>query len=203
MATRVRRDIQMAVAFLTTRVKSPDKDDWGKLKQVLKYLNGTKYLKLRLCVDNLGLLKWFADASHNMHWDCRGHSGAMFTMGRGVTTSYSRKVKLNSRSSTETELLTLDMYMPEMLWSLYFIQSQGYEPECMGLYQDNISTQLLIKTGNFFSGKKTKHIKAKFFFIKDKVDSGEIRMIDCPAEEMWADVLTKPLQGMAFRTMRA
>jgi hypothetical protein len=50
---------------------------------------------------------------------------------------------------------------------------------------------------------KTKHIKAKFFFIKDIVDSGEIRVIDCPAEEMWADVLTKPLQGMAFRSMRA
>jgi hypothetical protein len=46
MATRVRQDIKTAVAFLTTRVKSPDKDDWGKLKPVLKYLNGTKYLKL-------------------------------------------------------------------------------------------------------------------------------------------------------------
>ena len=80
---------------------------------------------------------------------------------------------------------------------------QGYEPECVGLYQDNISTQLLIKNGRFSSGKKTKHIKAKFFFIKDRVDSGEIRVIDCPAEEMWADVLTKPLQGMAFRSMRA
>jgi hypothetical protein len=34
------------------------------------------------------------------------------------------------------------------------------------------------------------------------VDSGEIRVIDCPAEEMWADVLMKPLQGMAFRAMR-
>ncbi len=53
----------------------------------------------------------------------------------------------------------------------------------MGLYQENISTQLLIKNGNFSSGKKTKHIEAKFFFIKDKVDSGEIRVIDCPAEE--------------------
>jgi hypothetical protein len=43
-ATRARRDIQMAVAFLTTRVKSPDEDDWGwgKLKRVLKYLNGNK-----------------------------------------------------------------------------------------------------------------------------------------------------------------
>ena len=38
----VRRDIQTAVAFLTTRVKAPEKDDWGKLKQVMKYLKGTK-----------------------------------------------------------------------------------------------------------------------------------------------------------------
>ena len=50
MTTRARRDIQMVVAFLTTRVKSPDEDDWGKLKWVLTYLNGTKYLKLKLSV---------------------------------------------------------------------------------------------------------------------------------------------------------
>jgi hypothetical protein len=42
MATRARRDIQTAVAFLTTRVRNPDEDDWGKLKRVLKYLNGTR-----------------------------------------------------------------------------------------------------------------------------------------------------------------
>ncbi len=41
MCTRARRDIQTALAFLTTRVKKPDNDDWGKLKRVLKYLNGT------------------------------------------------------------------------------------------------------------------------------------------------------------------
>jgi hypothetical protein len=46
-------------------------------------------------------------------------------------------------------------------------------------------------------------MKAKFFFIKDWVDKGEIKVIDCPAEEMWADILTKSLQGLAFRTMRA
>jgi hypothetical protein len=203
MATRARRDIQTAVAFLTTRVKAPDEDDWGKLKRVLKYLNGTKFLKLTLSVGDLGMLKWYVDGSHNVHWDCKGHGGAVFKLGKGATASYSRKVKLNTRSSTETELYAADMYMPEMLWSLYFIQAQGYEAECVGLYQDNISTQLLIKNGKMSSGKKTKHIKAKFFFIKDRVDNGEIRVNDCPAEEMWADIMTKPLQGTAFRVMRA
>jgi hypothetical protein len=73
MCTRARQDIQIAVAFLTTRVKEPDKDDWGKLKRMLKYLNGTKYFKLKLSVENLGILKWYVDRLHNVHMDCRGH----------------------------------------------------------------------------------------------------------------------------------
>jgi hypothetical protein len=92
MATRAQRDIQTAVAFLTTQVKSPDEDDWHKLKKVLKYLNGMKYLKLTLSMGNLGVLKWYIDGSHNVHWDCKGHGGALFTMGKGATSSYSRKV---------------------------------------------------------------------------------------------------------------
>jgi len=184
-------------------VKDPDEDNWGKLKRVLKYLNGTKYLKLKLTVDNLRVLKWYVDGSHNVHWDCKGHAGAMFTLGDGAVSSYSRKVKLNTRSSTETELVGADMYMPEMLWSLYFMQIQGYAVDIVELFQDNKSTELLMKNGWFSSGKKTKHIKAKFFFIKDRIDAGEVKVTHCPTGEMWADVLTKPLQGRAFRLMRS
>ena len=32
LISRARRDIQTALSFITTRVKKPDKDDWGKLK---------------------------------------------------------------------------------------------------------------------------------------------------------------------------
>jgi hypothetical protein len=53
------------------------------------------------------------------------------------------------------------------------------------------------------SGKKTKHIKVKFFFIKDRVDDGEIKVIDLPTKEMCADIMTKLLQGTAFQVMRA
>jgi hypothetical protein len=111
-------------------------------------------------------------------------------MGKGATTSYLRKLKLNTQSLMESKLVMVDMYMPEMLQSLYFIQAQGHEAECMGLYQDNTSTQLLIKNRRMLSGKRTKHIKAKFFFIKDRVDKGEIKVMDCLTKEMWADVLT-------------
>ena len=96
------------------------------------------------------------DEAHTVHWDCKGHGGVVFKLGKGATNSYSQKIKLNTRSSTETELYAADMFMPEMLWLLYFIQAQGYEVECVGLYHDNISTQLLIKNGKMLSGKKNK-----------------------------------------------
>ena len=80
-------------------------------------------------------------------------------------------------------MLAANMYMPEML-SLNFIRGQGYEAKCVGLYQDKISSQLLIKNGTKSSGRKTKHIKSKFFFIKDRVDKGEIKVIDCLGEEI-------------------
>ena len=56
-STRACRDIQTAVAFLSTRVKSSDEDDWEKLNRVIKYLNGTKNLKLMLSADNLRTVK--------------------------------------------------------------------------------------------------------------------------------------------------
>ena len=203
VSTRPRRDIQTAVSFLTTRVKKPDEDDWGKLKRVIKYLKKTRRLKLTLSVDSLNTIKWYVDGSHNVHWDCKGHGGAMMTVGEGAVSSYSRKVKLNTRSSTETELVTADAYMPEMLWSLHLILAQGYGVEHVELFQDNISAQMLETNGSFSSSKKTKHIKAKFFFIKDRIEDGEIKVVDCPTESMWADIMTKPLQGMPFKVQRS
>ena len=81
ISTRAREDIQTAVAFLSTRVKKPDEDDWGKSKQALKYLDGTKKLKLTLSADNLSIVKWFIDALYAIHDDCKGHTGAMLTLG--------------------------------------------------------------------------------------------------------------------------
>ena len=126
LSSRARRDIQTAVSFLTTRVNKPDEDDRGKLKRALKYLNGTRRLKLTLTIESMGVIKLFINGSHNTHWDCKGHGGAMMVMGCGAISSYSRRIKVKTRSSTETKLVSVDAYMPEVLWSLYFIQAQGY-----------------------------------------------------------------------------
>ncbi len=96
-ANRTRRDIQMAVLFLTTRVEAPDQDDWGKLVRVLNYLNGTRYMKLILSADEMKFtVHWYMDGSHQVHKDCRGQIGCLMTMGKGAAISSSNVIKCNT-----------------------------------------------------------------------------------------------------------
>ena len=74
LPTRVRRDIQTTVAFLTTRVQRPDNDDWGKLKRVLKYLNSMHFLRLTLLAESLSNIVWYVDAFMTIVRDTLGHS---------------------------------------------------------------------------------------------------------------------------------
>jgi hypothetical protein len=202
-SARSRKDIQTAVSFLTTRVKQPDEDDWGKLKRLLSYIRGTVYMPLILKADSLSIIKWWVDASCATHGDCRGHTGAMMPLGRGSIIGISRKQKLNTKSSTECELVGVDDASPQMLWTRYFVEGQGYGVKASILNQDNLSAILLEKNGRASSSKRTKHINVRYFFIKDRIASGEITVEHCPATKMLGGHFTKPLQGTMFRKFRA
>jgi hypothetical protein len=65
----LRKDIQTAVSFLTTRVNHPYEDDWGKLKRLLSYSRGTIYMPLILRAYSLNITKWWVDASYATHGD--------------------------------------------------------------------------------------------------------------------------------------
>lgn len=86
---------------------------------------------------------------------------------------------------------------------LYFIVAQGYDVQKNIIYQDNKSSITLEQNGRASSSKRIKHIKVRYFFIKDVVEHGEASIEHCPTKQMWADVLTKLLQGQVFYGMRA
>ena len=79
-----------------------------KLKRKLEYLKGTSNLCLRLKADNLQVVKWYVDASFAVHPDYRSHTGAAMTLDEGSIIAMSKKQKLNTRSSTEAELVGAD-----------------------------------------------------------------------------------------------
>ena len=46
--------------------------------------------------------------------------------GSGLIISISKKQNLNTKSSTEAELIGADDVMPQMLWKRYFLEAKGY-----------------------------------------------------------------------------
>lgn len=111
LCNRARRDIQTAVTvvFLTARVKQPDINDWGKLCRVLKYLKGSKYIKLVLTINDLSTIRWWVDALDRCHPDYQGHTGTMMSLGEGAIISSSRKQNDNTKSLIKSELVSLLM----------------------------------------------------------------------------------------------
>jgi hypothetical protein len=199
---RARPDIHTAVAFLTTRVREPDVDDWKKLQRLIRYLRGTLELPLTLRADGSCIIKWWVDGSHGVHFDMRGHTGGMASLGKGALMPTSTRQKLNTRSSTETELVGADDMMPQIMWTNYFLAAQGYGLTQTILYQDNRSAILLESNGKMSSSKRTKHVNIRYYFIMDRINNKELSVEYCPTGEMTADFFTKPLQGKLFFKFR-
>ena len=102
----------------------------------------------------------------------------------------------------EAELVGVSDVMPMILWTQYFLEAQGYEVRDAKIYQNNQSAILLEKNGHASSGKRTRHINIRYFFIADRVKSKQVSIEYCPTDEMLSDYLTKPLQGAKFRGFR-
>ena len=117
--------------------------------------------------------------------------------------TFSKKQKLNTHSSTESELVGIDDLLGDIMWGLYVLEAQGYPIEHKILLQDNKSIILLSATNcKMSSSRRTKHINNRFFLVKDKIDRGELKVQCEPTTRMWSDVLTKPKQGIVFYELR-
>ena len=200
---RARPDINTTITGLCTRVKAPNEDDWKKLIRLMKYLNGTRKDKLTLSAEDLHLIKWFVDVAFGVHADFRSHTGGTMTFGEGAVISFSRKQRLNTRSSTEAELVGADDVSFLILWTKLFMEAQGYEVKKNILLQDNKSTILLEENGKRSSSQRTCAINIRYFFLTDQIEKGNVTVKYCPTKEMTADFFSKPLQGGQFKKFKS
>ncbi len=115
----------------------------------------------------------------------------------------SSKQKLNTKSSTEAELVgASDYLLPHSMWVQMFLEAQGYTMAQNWFEQDNESAIKLETNGRMSAGPRSRHIDIRYFFIKDRLGLEGIAVEHCPTEQMLADFFTKPLQGSLFRKFR-
>ena len=91
----------------------------------MRYNRGMRTLPLIFSANGSGILKWWLDASFAIHTNMQGHSGGGLSLGRGFPI-VSPKNNLNNRSSSETELVGDDEFMPAIYWTQYFMKAQGF-----------------------------------------------------------------------------
>ena len=130
------------------------------------------------------------------------HTGGTLSLGKGSIYATLTKQKINTKSSTDAELVAVDDLMPQILWTRLFLESQGMMVKDNIVHQDNMSAIKLEKYGRGSSGKRTRHLNIRYFFITNRIKKGDVRIIHCPTDMLIADFYTKPLQGKQFRIFR-
>jgi hypothetical protein len=200
LAKRVRPDL-VAVSFLVRRVNEPTVEDMAKLERLVRYVRGTKDMGIILEASvNLGVFGYI-DASYGVHEDFKSHSGCVIGIGRGPLYAKSGVQKLNTKSSSEAELVALSDHSSQVIWTRNFLLDQGYSIGPSTVYQDNQSTIAMVRNGRSNSSR-TRHIAIRFYFVADRVASKEISVQYLRTGDMIADILTKPLQGQLFNRLR-
>ena len=151
--------------------------------------------------DLQSIFTWI-DAAYAVNTDMRSQTRGAISLGLEVLHAKCSKQKLNVKSSTEAELVGTSEYIPYNLWLTLFMSEQGYKIKDNILYQDNKSTMLMLKNGRNSCTGNSRHINIRYFFVKDRIDKGELRIEHCPSTDMLADFFTKPLQGQLFNKFR-
>ena len=199
LAKRVRPECLTAVSFLTTRVHDCDIDDMAKLKRLLGYLLGTRDRGIILRIGEHMAVRAFIDAAYGVHTSSgKSHTGCAIVLGdAGALSCKSTKQKIVTKSSTEAELVGLSDTATQAIHLRNFVQAQGYEVGPAIIYQDNMSCMALMKRGGPGS-ERSRHINIRHFWLCEKVKDGEVVIEHLGTEKMFANALTKPVQGQQF-----
>jgi len=93
-------------------------------------------------------------------------------LGRGALMCKSSKQKLNTKSSTEAEVVGASDYLPNTIWAKLFLAFQGYVLMENIFAQDNQSAMRLEKNGRALASQKSRHINIRYFFYQGPREDG-------------------------------
>ena len=187
---------------MSRKISCPTQYDWVQVKQVIRYLKGTKNIKQKLGDPNERNGKQIigyadADWAGNVT-DRKSTSGYIFKYNGGTISWSSRKQSCVSLSSTEAEYIKIAEACQEATYlKNLLLDFNQINEDSVIMYEDNQSCLKLIE--NEKMNQRTKHIDVKYHFAKSLKESGIVEFINCPTEDMVADLFTKPLLNIKLK----
>jgi hypothetical protein len=190
-ALGTRPDIAFSTSTLAQFTQNPGKPHWQAAKRVLRYLKGTRDLRLHLVDPNEGMLA-YTDAD----WGSQPHrhsiSGHVPSLAGMPVAWGSKKQNIVALSSTEAEYVAVTNSLKDVIWLrnlLSEIRAPITSPTV--ILCDNQGAITLTQSNKFHP--RTKHIDIRFHFIREAVENGQVTLSYCPTNAMVADILTKAL----------
>ena len=190
LAVISRPDIAYATHKLAQKVECPTTKDWIAVKRILRYLQGTKDLKLRYKRNHELNVEIFSDADYGGSDDRKSTSGYVVLVNKGAVAWASRKQACVALSTMESEYVALANASQEGLYLLQVLEDMGIK-KSLEIAVDNQSCILFAK--NECGPGKAKHISIKYYFVKDLVDQGTLKLKYVESLKNSADILTKSL----------
>ena len=217
-AARVTRpDIMFAVQQLSRHLQAAEAEHWTAAKRVLRYLRGTRELGIlyggKVCVKRTRLVSYYA---RNLDTELVGYcdsdwgsdpatsrstTGHAYMLAGGPVSWESRLQPTVALSSTEAEYMAACSAVQEAVHLRQLLADIGYEQEGpRTIYEDNQGCIAL--SGNPVVGKRSKHIAIRYHFTRERVESGEVKLVHVPTEHQYADLLTKSLARVKVERLR-
>lgn len=205
LANVTRPDIALAVGVLCRFNSNPGPQHWKAVKHLMRYLKGTLDLKLTYAPSKSptdDLFTTYSDADHGGNPDNgRSTSGMVVKIGTGAVSWHSRLQSTVTLSTTEAEYVAACTAGMEIMYLRNLFTEFGYGiTHASPLFVDNQSAISVAKNPEHHG--RMKHLDLRFYWLREAVERGIIKVIHLPGVEMPADLLTKALGRLKVEEFR-
>ncbi|KAL1205730.1 Retrovirus-related Pol polyprotein from transposon RE2 [Cardamine amara subsp. amara] len=189
--TITRPDLCFAVNQVSQHMKSPTVYHWNMVERILRYPKGNPGKGVWMEKRNDTSIIGYCDADYaGDKKDRKSTTGFCTFVGGNLVTWRSKKQKVVSLSSAESEYRAMRDVTKELVWIKYLLRDlgvQGKEP--ITLYCDN-QAALHIASNPVFH-ERTKHVEIDCHFVREKIQDGTISTRFVRSEDQVADIFTK------------
>ncbi|KAI3691360.1 hypothetical protein L2E82_49707 [Cichorium intybus] len=195
--TASRPDIMFSTCLCARYQAAPKMSHLTAVKQIFKYLKGTKAMGLWYPIGDNFKLQAFTDSDHaGCKLDRKSTSGGCQFLGGRLVSWSSKKQNCVALSSAEAEYVAASTCCSQVLWMKTQLMDYGYRFLHVPIYCDSKSAIAI--SHNPIQHSMTKHIDLRYHFIKDQILEGNIELYLIPTDEQVAHVFTKALDSTKF-----
>lgn len=201
--TFTRPDITYVVQQIYMHMHAPWTYHLNALKCILNYVKGTIDMGLYLHCNSISTLTAYTDADWVGCPDTRRSTSSycMF-LGDNLLSWSSKRLTTVSRSSAEAEYRGLANVVAEICWLRNLLLELGHHPTRTSLvYCDNVSAIYISE--NPIQHQRTKHIEIDIYFVHEKVQRGQIRVLYVASRYQIADIFTQGIPRTLFFDFRS